>query len=73
MKNYIFVGLGPHAKRIYYPFLEKYQAQFGIRIKLLVELESQSQKVAEFLIAHKMKPEQTLFLNDAKNKLGFLC
>ena len=71
MKNYILVGLGPHAKRIYYPFLEKYQAGFGIRLKLLIELENQTQKVTEFLRARKLQPEKILYLPDNElNRMG---
>ena len=71
IKNYIFIGLGPHAKRIYYPFLEKYQAKYNIHLKLLIELENQSQKVAEFLSQRKLQPEKVLYLpNNESNRMG---
>lgn len=71
MKNYIFVGLGPHAKRIYYPFLEKYQTQYDIRIKLLIELRDQREKVAEYLRARKLQPDKIIYLpNNEANRLG---
>ncbi len=71
MKNYIFVGLGPHAKRIYYPFLEKHQAQYDIRIKLLVELQDQSRQVAEFLHDTRLQPEKIVYIpNNESNRLG---
>src|SRR3989338_10991826 len=71
IKNYIFIGLGPHAKRIYYPFLEKYQAKYNIHLKLLIELENQSQKVAEFLSQRKLQPEKVLYLpNNESNPMG---
>lgn len=72
MKNIILVGLGPHAKRIYYPFLEKHRATFGIALKLLVELESQSSKTAEFLDQRILRPEKILYLQDNElNRKGF--
>ncbi|MDE1970711.1 MAG: Gfo/Idh/MocA family oxidoreductase [Patescibacteria group bacterium] len=71
MKNYILVGLGPHAKRIYYPFLEKYRARFGISLKLLIELESQAAKIDTYLSERDLQPEHTLFIPDnASNRAG---
>lgn len=71
MKNYIFVGLGPHAKRIYYPFLEKHRALYDIRLKLLIELENQSPNVAKFLDQKILQPEKILYLPDnALNRMG---
>lgn len=71
MKNYILVGLGPHAKRIYYPFLEKHQARYDICLKLLVELENQSQQVAKFLNQRKLQPEKILYLPESRrNRMG---
>lgn len=62
MKNYIFVGLGPHAKRIYYPFLEKHKERFGIRLKLLIELENQSSNVHKYLSGRPLQPEKIVYL-----------
>jgi len=71
MKNYIFVGLGPHAKRIYYPFLEKHRKKYGIRLKLLIELENQSERVAKFLHQRSLRPEKILYLPASRqNKMG---
>ncbi len=71
MKNYILVGLGPHAKRIYYPFLEKYQSRYDIRLKLLIELESQSQRVVQYLEQRKLQPERLVYVpNTMSNRLG---
>jgi predicted dehydrogenase len=71
MKNYILVGLGPHAKRIYYPFLEKHQGGCGIKLKLLIELESQSSNVSKFLYGRSLQPENILYIEDKKaNKMG---
>ena len=71
MKNYILVGLGPHAKRIYYPFLEKHRTRYGICLKLLIELEGQSQKVASFLAGRALQPETILYLPDNQaNRMG---
>lgn len=64
MKNIILVGLGPHAKRIYYPFLEKYQTSHDIRLRLLIDLKSQSINIGEFLRGRTLRPENILYLPD---------
>ena len=71
MKNYIFVGLGPHAKRIYYPFLEKHRARYDIRLKLLIELENQVLNVTKFLTQRSLRPEKILYIpNNEHNRMG---
>ena len=71
MKNYIFVGLGPHAKRIYYPFLEKHRMRYDIRLNLLVELKNQEPKVAKFLEQRTLQPDKILYISDNKaNRMG---
>ncbi|MBI3633579.1 MAG: hypothetical protein HY226_04775, partial [Candidatus Vogelbacteria bacterium] len=61
-KNYIFVGLGPHAKRIYYPFLEKHKEAYKICLKLLIELDGQRQNVEKYLTGRTLQPERVLYL-----------
>ncbi len=71
MKNYILIGLGPHAKRIYYPFLEKYQPKYNINLKLIVDLKNQKSKISQFIKERKLKPEKIVLLpNGANNTLG---
>src|SRR3972149_9187896 len=71
MKNYIFVGLGPHAKRIYYPFLEKYRERYDIRIKALIDLDSQYEVIAKYLDQRTLQPEKIVYLPDNEaNRLG---
>lgn len=71
MKNYIFVGLGPHAKRIYYPFLEKYKEDFDINIRLLIELDSQMEMVKRYTADRTIVPQETFYIEDSyKNRLG---
>ncbi|MCS3531731.1 Gfo/Idh/MocA family oxidoreductase [Chryseobacterium sp. JUb7] len=70
-KQYILVGLGPHAKRIYYPFLEKYQKKYGIKLRLLIELDSQQSSINKFIISRSLKPEEIFLIKDnIKNRLG---
>lgn len=70
-KQYILVGLGPHAKRIYYPFLEKYQKKYGIRLRLLIELDSQQNILNKFITSRKLKPQEVFLIKDNENnRLG---
>ena len=66
MKNYIIIGLGPHAKRIYYPFLEKYGNEYKVSIRLIVDLKSQSQKIKNYVKGRKIKPKEIFLLKDTK-------
>ncbi|MFA5987057.1 MAG: Gfo/Idh/MocA family oxidoreductase [Candidatus Paceibacterota bacterium] len=71
MKNYILVGLGPHAKRIYYPFLEKHQTTHKINLKLIIDLKSQEEKITKYISGKNIKPEKILFIEDSvKNRMG---
>lgn len=71
MRNLVLVGLGPHAKKIYYPLLEKYSLEFDIRIKLIIDLESQRELVEKFLDGQRLKPEKVLLLKSSpQNVLG---
>lgn len=64
MKNIILIGLGPHAKRIYYPFLLKHKIHFDIRLKLLIELEGQANNISKFLINKNLQPEKIVYIAD---------
>lgn len=63
-KNIILVGLGPHARRIYYPLLQKYAQQYHIKLLLVVDLESQKEKICAYLSNCTLKPEQLFFVED---------
>lgn len=69
MKNIVLVGLGPHARRIYYPFLEKHQSEFDISIPLIIELEDQRSAVQEFMAERILQPHTILYL-DPTERLG---
>ncbi len=63
-KKLILVGLGPHARRIYYPLLEKYAARYDLRLLLVVDLQDQENTIRTFLQGKALQPEQlyTYFL-----------
>ncbi len=56
------IGLGPHAKRIYYPLLEKYAAELSL--VCLVELESKRAETDAFLRGVEIQPREIVYLDD---------
>ena len=63
-KNLVLAGLGPHARRIYYPLIEKYAEEFGIKLRLVIDLEDQADKINAYLSGRPFQPEQLLFLHE---------
>tara|TARA_Y100000590_G_scaffold307419_1_gene347059 strand:- start:1882 stop:3252 length:1371 start_codon:yes stop_codon:yes gene_type:complete len=62
--NIALIGIGPHAKRIYIPFLKKY----GIKPSLVVDLESNKSAVSEFLSENDISAD-LLFVNNSYKDL----
>ncbi len=61
----VLIGLGPHSKRIYYPFIEK-ATKTGGKFSILVELESKKQDVFEYLKNKEIKPQEIIFIPDSE-------
>ncbi|MDD3046516.1 MAG: Gfo/Idh/MocA family oxidoreductase [Bacteroidales bacterium] len=76
MKNYkevniLLVGLGPHAKRIYFPIIQKEERNFNVKISLIVDLEEKRKDIEEYLSSADKKIE-TIYLSSTQkdyNKL----
>jgi predicted dehydrogenase len=66
-KNIVLAGLGPHARRIYYPLLEKYAEQYRIRLLLVIDRKEQSAAIHKYLEGRSLQPEQLLFIDDNQN------
>ncbi len=66
-KTLVLAGLGPHARRIYYPLLEKYREQYNIRLALLIDRHEQAEAVNTYLEGRSLQPEQILFIDDHPN------
>ena len=47
MKNLLLIGLGPHAKRIYFPLTQ--QTKEEVRLTAIVELEEKREDIAQYL------------------------
>lgn len=76
----VLVGLGPHAKRIYLPYLKKHR----IPLQLVVEIESKEEETKNILFESGFKNTQILTIKDKdkdkvhlpnylKQQLSLLC
>jgi predicted dehydrogenase len=51
------VGIGPHARRVYVPALQRLRARFEVEVSLVVELKSQEAEVRSFFASQQLCPE----------------
>lgn len=63
-KNIALFGLGPHARKIYYPLIEQYTKKYNLHLKLIVDLKSQEKVVMDYLYQRKIQPEKILFIDE---------
>ena len=64
MKKIALIGLGPHAKRIYYKFIENDVLKENIYFSVLVELESKKKEVELFFKNKVVKPKYIFYVSD---------
>lgn len=67
-KPLVVCGLGPHARRIHYPLIEKYHRSHGVEVALLVELEDQRAVVEEYLADRYLQPKRIVYLPEPERK-----
>lgn len=67
MQNIILIGLGYHARRIYFPVLQELQRKNIIDQILIVDLKSQKKIIENYLYEKKSKNVEVLFLNGPFN------
>lgn len=60
--NLLLIGLGPHAKRIYFPFIENTGRKFNIQLLAVVDLKSKEKDIYNYLENKKLSPN-TIFLD----------
>lgn len=51
------VGVGPHARRVYVPALQRLRARFGVEVSLVVELKEKEAEVRAYFGARELRPE----------------
>ena len=64
----VLVGLGPHAKRIYVNLFKKYKINLG----LLIDLQSQKEKIKEYLNKHNFTETELFLIDDSYKDLTSL-
>ncbi|GAA2405264.1 hypothetical protein GCM10010191_11350 [Actinomadura vinacea] len=64
MRRIVLVGLGPHARRIYYPMLERASERYDIELSLVVELSDQRRVVEDYLAGRSLQPKAVVYLPD---------
>jgi hypothetical protein len=78
MTNTMLIGIGPHAKRIYLPFIKKCSKNFGINLCVGIECKGQKKRTYEYLNQLSIHIPLVLFVDpftpemsiDLKNKLN---
>lgn len=59
--NVMLIGVGPHAQKVYVPWIARHGAKYNTSLKMAVELKSQTQKTEQIFNEHSLKPD-TLFI-----------
>lgn len=63
--NVLLVGLGPHAQKVYLPWLVEHGERYSAKLAAVVDLEQKQEETLAFLSARGVSP-QTLFLKHAQ-------
>ncbi|MDC0706934.1 Gfo/Idh/MocA family oxidoreductase [Stigmatella sp. ncwal1] len=61
IRHVALIGLGWHARRVYYPWLEEAALQDRVRISAVVDLHANSDTVRNYLAQRRVAPGQLLF------------
>ena len=70
MEKIALIGLGPHAKRIYYPYLtDLIDSNKKFSLELVIDLDINRKAVEEFLETQALQPKSILYL-DAKDQIS---
>lgn len=63
-RSIALIGLGPHAQRIYYPYITDLTNKDGnFSFELLIDLDINKEKIQKFLKTQKIQPKHELYLN----------
>ena len=69
MIDTMLIGIGPHARRIYLPFFDKYKSKFKINLCVGVECKEKKQRTKEYLSQLSMNIENLLFIDPFSEKM----
>ena len=68
MENVLLIGLGYHARRVYFPVLQDLQKKNVVGQIFIVDLKSQEKIIKNYLLEKKCSRCQALFLSKPQNK-----
>jgi hypothetical protein len=63
-KGICLVGLGPHAKRIYYKYIEQEVLEGRLEFEMVIDLESKKEDIAKYCETQKICPKKVLLCAD---------
>lgn len=67
MEKIALIGLGPHAKRIYYPYLtDLLETNKKFSFELVIDLDTNREVVEKFLATQTLQPKRVIYLNATK-------
>ena len=69
MINIMLIGIGPHAKRIYLPFFNKYKSQFKINLRAGIECRGKEQRTKKYLKQLSINIDSLLFVDPFSKKI----
>lgn len=70
--NIMLIGLGPHAKRIYYPIIQKDGPPLGAKIKVIVDLDTKRQDIEKYLEKMGDSVTERIFITDSQRSYNRL-
>jgi len=60
--NLMLIGAGPHAKRIYLPFIQKFKSKFDLDLKIIVDIKKQKNEIEKYLKENKVSVQDRFFV-----------
>jgi len=63
--NILLIGLGPHAKRIYFPIIQREEKKINAKISLIVDLEEKKKDIEKYISSAGKKIE-TIYLSSTQ-------
>ena len=61
--NILLIGLGPHAKRIYYPICKRDGETYNIQLVYAVDLEEKRHDITKYLVEKKDTSTKVYLIN----------
>lgn len=61
--NILLIGFGPHARRIHFPILQSDGDKVNAEIKAIIDIESASEPITNYLEKNNFNPQKVIFLN----------